>query len=39
MGFYLLEHFGHDEKFVDMVAHIMEYEKQWGLMKNDRLVL
>ena len=39
MGFYLLERFGHDEKFVDMVAHIMEYEKQWGLMKNDRLVL
>jgi transcriptional regulator GlxA family with amidase domain len=39
MGFYLLERFGYDEKFVETVAHIMEYETQWGLMKNDRLVM
>lgn len=37
-GFYLLERFGHDTAFVDEVAHIMEYEKQWALMKSDRLV-
>ncbi len=39
MGFYLLERFGYEEKFVETVAHIMEYEKQWVLMKNDRLVV
>ncbi len=39
MGFHLLERFGFDESFVNMVAHIMEYEKQWGLMKEDRLVV
>ena len=38
-GLYLLERFGHDEKFVDSVAHIMEYERQWALMKTDRLVM
>lgn len=38
MGFYLLERFGYDEKFVDNVAYIMEYEKQWKLMKGDRFV-
>ena len=38
-GLYLLERFGHDEKFVDSVAHIMEYERQWALMKTDRLVV
>lgn len=38
MGFYLLERFGYDEAFVNTVAHIMEYEKQWQLMKGDRLV-
>lgn len=38
MGFYLLERFGYDEKFVDNVAYIMEYEKQWKLMKEDRFV-
>ena len=37
-GLYLLLRFGHDEAFVDKVAHIMEYEKQWALMKDDRLV-
>ncbi len=39
MGFYLLERFGYDEAFVDKVAHIMEYEEQWKLMKKDRLVV
>jgi hypothetical protein len=38
MGFYLLERFGYDGKFVDNVAYVMEYEKQWKLMKEDRLV-
>lgn len=38
MGFYLLERFGYDEAFVNQVAHIMEYEEQWKLMKEDRLV-
>jgi transcriptional regulator GlxA family with amidase domain len=38
MGFYLLERFGYDEKFINNVAYIMEYEKQWKLMKGDRLV-
>ena len=36
MGFYLLERFGYGEEFIDKVAHIMEYEKQWKLMKDDR---
>lgn len=39
MGLYLLLRFGHDEAFVDSVAKIMEYEKQWALMKTDRLVV
>jgi len=38
MGFYLLERFGFNEEFVNTVAHIMEYEAQWQLMKADRLV-
>lgn len=38
MGFYLLERFEYDEAFVNTVAHIMEYEEQWKLMKGDRLV-
>ncbi len=37
MGFHLLGRFGYDEEFVDSVARIMEYEKQWSLMKSDRL--
>lgn len=37
-GLHLLLRFGHDETFVDSVAKIMEYEKQWALMKADRLV-
>lgn len=39
MGFHLLGRFGYDEKFVDTTAYIMEYEKQWGIMKPDRLVV
>jgi transcriptional regulator GlxA family with amidase domain len=39
MGFHLLQRFGYDEKFVDTVAHIMEYEQQWKLMKEDKLVV
>lgn len=39
MGFYLLERFGFEDSFVTTVAHIMEYEKQWNLMKKDRLVV
>jgi transcriptional regulator GlxA family with amidase domain len=39
MGFYLLERFDYDEAFVDKVAHIMEYQEQWQLMKGDRLVV
>ncbi|HEU0196926.1 MAG TPA: DJ-1/PfpI family protein [Nevskiaceae bacterium] len=39
MGFYLLERFGCDDAFVAHVADIMEYEKQWALMKADRLVV
>lgn len=38
-GFHLLSRFGKDEAFVDQVARIMEYERQWALMKSDRLVL
>lgn len=38
-GLYLLQRFGHDEAFVDSVARIMEYERQWALMKSDRLVV
>lgn len=37
-GLYLLLRFGHDEAFVASVARIMEYERQWELMKADRLV-
>lgn len=39
MGFYLLERFGYDEAFVDKMAHIMEYQEQWQLMKGDRVVV
>jgi len=39
MGFHLLQRFGYDEEFVETVAHVMEYEKQWELMKEDRLVV
>lgn len=38
-GLYLLLRFGYDEAFVNSVARIMEYERQWELMKADRLVV
>lgn len=38
MGLHLLRRFGHDDEFVDSVARIMEYERQWELMKADRVV-
>ena len=38
MGFHLLLRFGYAESFVETVAHVMEYEKQWEVMKDDRLV-
>lgn len=38
LGFYLLERHGYDEKFVNEVARIMEYQRQWELMRGDRLV-
>ena len=39
MGFHLLGRFGYDEKFVETTAYIMEYEKQWGFMQEDRLIV
>lgn len=33
MGLHLLGRFGHGPDFVNRVAHIMEYEKQWELMR------
>jgi len=38
MGLYLLSRFGYDDAFVSQVAHVMEYDRQWDLMKDDRLV-
>lgn len=35
MGLHLLKRFGKEEKFVDTVAYVMEYDKQWELMKDD----
>lgn len=35
VGFHLLKRFGYAAEFVDKVAYIMEYEKQWELMKDD----
>lgn len=39
MGFYLLERHGYDNRFVSEVARIMEYGKQWEMMRADRLVI
>jgi len=38
MGLYLLERFGFSAEFVEQVAYIMEYEKQWQLLRSDRWV-
>lgn len=39
LGFYLLERHGYDDTFVEEVARIMEYQRQWELMRQDRYVL
>ncbi len=39
LGFYLLERHGYDHEFVGEVARIMEYQRQWELMRDDRLVV
>ncbi|MFA7346595.1 MAG: DJ-1/PfpI family protein [Desulfurivibrionaceae bacterium] len=38
VGFHILKRFGYSSEFVDTVAHIMEYEKQWALMQDDLVV-
>lgn len=38
MGLYLLLRFGYSDEFVNTVAYVMEYDRQWELMKADRLV-
>jgi len=35
VGFHILKRFGYSSDFVDKVAYIMEYEKQWELMRDD----
>lgn len=35
VAFHILKRFGYNVEFRDKVAYIMEYEKQWDLMKND----
>lgn len=35
VGLHLLKRFGYNVDFVNQVAYIMEYEKQWELMKTD----
>lgn len=37
VGFHLLKRFGYDADYIQKVAHIMEYEEQWNLMKDDIL--
>lgn len=37
VGMHILKRFGYDSAFVDKVAYIMEYEKQWELTKDDLL--
>ncbi|HCA27385.1 MAG TPA: DJ-1/PfpI family protein [Betaproteobacteria bacterium] len=39
MGLHLLKRFGQDDAFIDNVAHVMEYEKQWALTKPDCLIV
>lgn len=38
VAFHLLHRFGYSDEFVNKVAYIMEYEKQWDLMKDDILI-
>jgi len=35
VGLHLLKRFGYGAEFIQKVAEIMEYEKQWALMKDD----
>ncbi len=35
MGLHLLKRFGYEKEYIQKVAHIMEYEKQWELMQTD----
>lgn len=35
-GLHLLGRFGHDEAFVNTVAHVMEYDQQWAQTRSDR---
>lgn len=37
IGFHLLKRFGYNSDYIEKVAHIMEYEAQWQLMKKDIL--
>lgn len=37
VGLHILKRFGYDADFVDKVAYVMEYEKQWELTKGDLL--
>lgn len=37
VGLHILKRFGYDGGFVDKVAYIMEYEKQWEFTKGDLL--
>lgn len=39
LGFYLLERHGYDAAFVSNVARIMEYQRQWEMMRSDRHVV
>jgi transcriptional regulator GlxA family with amidase domain len=38
VGFHILKRFGYPTEFIDKVVHIMEYEKQWELMKDDIVI-
>jgi transcriptional regulator GlxA family with amidase domain len=38
VGFHILKRFGYTPEFIDKVAYIMEYEKQWELMKDDIVI-
>jgi len=38
MGLHLLLRFGYDQEFVDTVAYVMEYDRQWEITREDRLI-
>jgi transcriptional regulator GlxA family with amidase domain len=35
VGFHLLKRFGYNTDYIERVVHIMEYEEQWKVMKDD----